>query len=172
MTPHPLPVARVPGDTPPIRVALVGCGDQKLPRPAPAHLLYTGALFMSARRYTEAALADGMYDTWYILSARHGLVSPTRILDPYDAEMPADVDGIRTWVNRVDVAFRSIDPGYGKWTGRGGRLTVDILAGAAYADPLLAAWRGISWEIRTPLAGLQMGQRRGWFRDHTPAAAA
>jgi hypothetical protein len=161
----------VPADTPALRVALVGCGKDKTTHPAPARDLYVGNLFVAARRYVEAQMTGRGIDAWYVLSARYGLVHPDRVLEPYDAVMPTNLDEVRTWVTKVDTAFRCIDPGYGKWSTKGGRLTVDILAGGAYADPLITCWRGISWEINTPLAGLQMGQRLGWFKNAREATA-
>jgi hypothetical protein len=146
----------VPTGAPVLRVALVGCGKTKLAHPARARDLYTGNLFVATRGHVEAA----GYDAWYVLSARYGLVSPDQIIEPYEATMDSKtVDQLTAWVSKVDVAFRCINPGYGKWTGKGGRLIVDFYAGGAYADPLTATWRGSSWEINTPLAGLQMGER-------------
>lgn len=67
----------------PLHIALVGCGKSKLPHPAPARLLYIGSLFKAARRYVE----DAGYDAWWILSARHGLVHPDEITEPYEATL-------------------------------------------------------------------------------------
>jgi hypothetical protein len=171
LTNQPIIPGPVPPGTPPIRVALVGCGKTKLDHPAPARRLYVGNLFTMTRDHVEARLCAGEIDAWYVLSARHGILTPDQVVDPYDATMQGmNQDALRIWVNRVDGAFRCGNPGYGKWGTKGGRLVVDIYAGAAYTDPLLACWRGISWEINTPLAGLQMGERLGWLKDHRPSA--
>lgn len=165
LTNQPIVAGPVPPGAPVIRVALVGCGKTKLAYPAPARQLYVGNLFTATRRYVEGQLLARGFDTWYILSARYGLVHPDQIIEPYEATMDGKtVDQLSAWVNKVDVAFRCINPGYGKWTTKGGRLAVHILAGAAYADPLAAAWRGLSWEINRPFAGLQMGERLGWLK--------
>lgn len=157
----------VPVDAPPIRVALVGCGKSKVSWPARARDLYVGNLFVATRGHVEAA----GYDVWYILSARYGLVHPDQIVEPYEATMDGKtVAQLTAWVSKVDVAFRCINPGYGKWTLRGGRLVVDIYAGKDYADPLVACWQGFSWEINRPFAGLQMGERLGWLKDRRDAA--
>ena len=64
-------------------VYLVGCGKSKLDHPAPARHIYTGSLFQKALEYAEMkALREGA-DIW-ILSAKHGLLSPGDIIDPYD----------------------------------------------------------------------------------------
>ncbi len=65
-----------------MRIALVGCGKTKLDRAAPARDLYTGQLFQKARQYAEVHC-----DAWYILSALHWTVSPSRVLEPYEARL-------------------------------------------------------------------------------------
>ena len=63
-------------------VGLVGCAAAKLSRPAPARELYTSSLFRKASAY-----ADANSDLWFILSAKHGLVSPDAVLEPYDTKL-------------------------------------------------------------------------------------
>lgn len=138
-----------------LRVALVACGKAKVDHPAPARAFYTGSLFRSTRD-----LVDTTYDAWWILSARHYLVHPDDILQPYEASLTnAPDEFIDTWTNHVDSALRCGRPGYGKWTQHGGLLTVDIYAGRNYADPLVKKWERLSWEINLPLEGLQIGER-------------
>jgi hypothetical protein len=136
------------------RVALVGCAQEKLPSPALARDLYTSALFRAARRYAEETC-----DEWHVLSAAHGLVHPTRELAPYDVSlvtMPREER--ETWAARTAAelvqAFR----------GRPVRLVV--LAGAEYARAVELS--GLPYD--TPLAGLQVGERRAWFKRATAAA--
>lgn len=62
-----------------MKIALVGCGKSKLTRAAPAAELYTGSLFRASRAYAEAA-----FDRWFILSAKHGLLTPDEGVEPYD----------------------------------------------------------------------------------------
>lgn len=61
---------------------IVGCGAAKLDRAAPARELYTGSLFRAARAYAERS---GL--PWRILSAEHGLISPDKVIEPYDRHM-------------------------------------------------------------------------------------
>lgn len=63
-------------------VGLVGCASQKLRRPAPARELYVSPLFKKASAYAEQAC-----DRWYVLSAKHGLVHPDAIFEPYDMKL-------------------------------------------------------------------------------------
>lgn len=60
-------------------IVLVGCGKEKLSRPAPAKDLYTGPLFRKARAYAER-----VGDDWRIISAKYGLLKPGEVIEPYD----------------------------------------------------------------------------------------
>lgn len=158
------------------RVALVSCGKLKLDHPAPARDLYVGPLFADAKAHVLA----GGYDHWFILSAEHGLVHPDRVLEPYDTTMDGlRVDEVETWARRVEFKFR-LGAGYmdggGRyvatdwpgWAALPGQIEVDIFASAAYADPLRAQWdhrhKSRHLLVTEPLRGLQMGDRRGWFK--------
>src|SRR2546428_6118971 len=61
------------------RIGLVACAKSKRNEALPAQELYSSELFKKAIRYSRRN-----YDRWYILSARHGLVEPNSVLDPYD----------------------------------------------------------------------------------------
>jgi hypothetical protein len=124
-------------------IVIVGCGEKKLDRPAPAGKLYTGAYFSSCAT-TAAAIAPGR---WYVLSARYGLVAPSRVLEPYDLTMwqPGAVDAAE--VRRQAAALGLLDE------------TVAALCGRRYADVIADAWSGHGYVMR-PLAGQGIGQQR------------
>ncbi len=63
----------------PRRIGLVGCVKSKLDRPAQARDLYISPLFQGRRRCVERTC-----DSWFVLSAKHGLVAPDTVLEPYD----------------------------------------------------------------------------------------
>lgn len=73
-----------------MRIAIVTCTQKKLTRPAPAWLMYMPS--PSFRTIAEYALSE--CDTYLILSAKYGLVSPQYPLDPYDLRAK-DVKGPR-----------------------------------------------------------------------------
>jgi hypothetical protein len=168
LTPEP-----VPADYTRIRVALVGCGKTKRTHRAPARDLYTGSLFRAARRYAEAAVAARHIEAWFILSARHGLVHPDMVLDPYEATMGGKtVDQLDVWTRRTEGALR-LDWGYGAFSQAGGCVHVVFLAGETYVAPLVGHWWGphpMTWTYSVPLTGLGMGERIGWFTRQAEAA--
>lgn len=76
-----------------VRVGLVGCVKTKRHHEAPARDLYVSQLFRGRRSYVEATC-----DRWFILSAKHGLVSPQEALEPYDETLnEKSADAKRIW---------------------------------------------------------------------------
>lgn len=68
---------RYPGDT--ITVGLVACGGKKRDVPSRAEDLYIGDLFVKERAFVKA-----FCDDWAILSAKHKLLDPSKVIEPYD----------------------------------------------------------------------------------------
>lgn len=146
------------------RIVLVACGKSKAASARPARELYTGNLFRAARAEAEARVARGEASAWFILSARHGLVEAGAVLQPYDQQLGADRAADERWGSRVVQQLLAALPG--------AALGLDVLAGAAYVAPLYAAIVGAgldrraagAWHLHEPLQGLQVGERRAWFR--------
>lgn len=130
-------------------LVLVGCGKLKLPHAAPSKDLYIGPLFKKARAYAEL-----VGDEWAILSAKHGLVLPGTVIEPYDETMDQKTKVGRTfWGTTVLTSIRKILP-------RGERVKCICLASEAY----LEFW-GMDLDLRDsltiekPLEGLGIGER-------------
>ena len=133
-------------------IYLIGCSARKLPHAAPAAELYTGQAFKLAR-----SLAMHKADRWAILSARHGLVEPHTVIEPYDLALrDVSLEKRRAWGARVSAALHA--RGY-----RGERCV--ILAPRAYVVPILADRLGSNMfeHYDTPLKGLGIGQQLGWL---------
>jgi hypothetical protein len=81
----------------PKRIGFIGCVKQKGMRPMAAADLYESTLFRGRRAYVEASC-----DSWWILSAEHGLVHPANVLEPYDKTLKdASRDERRAWTREV-----------------------------------------------------------------------
>lgn len=65
------------------KLLVVGCGKSKLSSAAKACELYTGSLTRARIEYAKEA-APG---AWAIASAKHGLVMPDQVVEPYDATL-------------------------------------------------------------------------------------
>jgi len=151
---------------------IIGCGKSKRQHASPAADLYTGQLFRAARQYAEAHA-----DAYLIASARHGLVEPTAILEPYDDTLPAGFDERRAWgfCCQADLAAWLNDrPHLMHHNARGLRAIVPefrcaILAGRRYAEAILD-WTALGpHNTTTPLAGLGIGHRLQYLAGTTPA---
>ena len=138
-------------------VVLVACAKRKHTLPVAARDLYRGRLFRAARRYAER-----QGDWWFILSAKHGLVEPATVLEPYDLSLDElTARERRAWgraiVDRLNV-------------GRGDYAV--MLAGRRYVDPIAPLLEGRGVHVLTPLAGMASGERYRWFlRDYGDANA-
>lgn len=74
-------------------IYLVACVAAKRASPTAAKDLYISVWFQKARRFVERTGAP-----WFILSARHGLVSPDRVIVPYDQTLNTmTVEKRRQW---------------------------------------------------------------------------
>lgn len=86
-------------------VGLIACCKTKRPRPCQARELYVSPLFLAARRWISR---PGRCDEWAILSAKHGLVDPARVLAPYELDLRRlSEEEKRQWVEQVQLAIRT-----------------------------------------------------------------
>lgn len=132
------------------KIALVACVSKKHNQPRPAGQMYTSALFTKASAYAKHTT-----DEWYILSAKHGLVDPQRIIAPYDEtlnKMP--IKNRRAWAAKVWMDLRKIL--------RSGD-TVIMLAGQRYREHLIQPIRSMGCQIRIPMEGLTIGKQMQWL---------
>lgn len=131
---------------------VVGCGKRKRAQASPARELYTGSLFLMARRYAEAS-----GQPWVILSGAHGVIEPEWIIRPYDAGPPASGEALRQWARKAALEIEQ------RRSARPSELLlgspVEILAGVQYAGPLAAALDRLDIDSVQPLANLVLGRR-------------
>ena len=143
----------------PVRAVLVGCGTRKRRSPCRAREMYCGPLTRAALHYAEHSA-----DEFWILSALHGLLSPDRIIEPYDRRLPTRMRERLAWGTHVSARLAGQ---YGDLA-----VTVEVLAGADYADALTFPAR---WVVSFPFERLAIGQRLRWLalrrRDAPPAPA-
>lgn len=126
------------------KVALIACSAAKCDRTTTAADLYRGDFFNKAVAYARHALQGA----FAILSAKHGLLDPEDIVAPYDQRL-GGAAARREWA--VDVH----DALYEQF---GEETTFVLLCGKDYA----AAAEG--FDVESPLAGLGLGDKKGWLR--------
>ena len=61
-------------------LTIITCGGKKRASPAPAQYLYTGSFFKHQRRTAIRMQSK----RWMILSAKHGLLNPEEVIEPYN----------------------------------------------------------------------------------------
>jgi len=139
-------------------ICFVGCVKQKRSYRAPAKDLYVSTLFSRSRRLAEQA-----FDRWYILSAQHGVLSPTDPVAPYDATLNTmSIRERRAWSERVVTAIAALAL-------PGDRLT--FLAGARYYEFLMEPLKARGYQVELPLQGLSLGKRLRWLKAQTEGSA-
>lgn len=139
----------------PLRIGLVGCAAKKFMGAAPAKEIYESALFRAARAYVEKTCAR-----WYILSARYGLLEPSRVIAPYDLRLTRATAS--KWGRMVGEQLEAQVPEL--------NTELVVLAGELYADAINPV-EDREFEWSEPLRGMGIGDRIAWLKSNTPGAA-
>lgn len=132
-----------------LAVGLVACGKSKRALPASARLLYTSDLFTKASSYAERT-----YDRWFVLSAKHGLVVPETVLEPYDLTL-ADLTALerRQWAQQVAADLDDLGLTEGRFY---------LHAGALYRQGLERLLPDTVLPFGRPLP---IGKQKAWYRQ-------
>lgn len=141
-------------DLPPRCVGLVSCSKSKLDVAAPAWKLYSPSwVFRKSAEYVSRRCG-----VWHVLSAKHGVVDPDQVLEPYDVTLVGASKAVRNrWAARVLKQLRD------RYAGK--TVTFVLMAGERYADALdgieHADW--IRATVEQPMRGMSTGARRKWL---------
>lgn len=130
------------------KVFLVSCVGKKSETAAAAADLYQSLWFKKARVYVEL-----QESRWFILSALHGLLNPTQVVEPYNYTLSGQ-DIRKGWAYRVrDQIMTEILPSHELW----------ILAGENYRDPLRYLVEVAGYKVQVPMRGLGIGKQLSWL---------
>jgi hypothetical protein len=135
------------------RVILVSCTADKHDEPLQAQYLYTkSTLFRKASAY---ARQHG--DAWFIMSAKHALLRPTDVVEPYNTYLPK-----LPLVERKRIGERVVDT-LCSIMGED-EFEVEIHAGKEYVKAIVPFLdlRGVRWS--DPMNGLGIGQRLAEYK--------
>ena len=137
------------------RVGLVACAKSKRNEPLPAKELYSSELFKKTMRYTRTN-----YDRWYILSAKHGVVEPDSVLEPYDETLYSkSPKERRIWADKTLRQLLSLLP-------KPNQCLVFFHAGAKYREFLGGKLTEAGYHCEVPLEGLGIGEQLAWYDAH------
>lgn len=132
-------------------IALISCAKGKKSHAAPAAELYQSQLFDGMKRYAQANA-----DQYFILSAKHGLVDPTTVLEPYDMTLHTFTKGERRdWSERV-VAKLALELAPGD--------RVIILGGVLYREHMQDWLEEAGYQCLVPMRGLEIGQQLQYLK--------
>lgn len=136
-------------------IGLVGCVKSNRPKAAPAADLYTSTLFRGRRRWVQTTCSR-----WFVLSAKHGLVAPDRVVDPYDETLnDKGRDDRRRWARSVLARLR-------EELGDFSRFDFEVHAGATYLDyGLKSGLVSAGCRVIVPAEGLRQGEQLALYRD-------
>jgi hypothetical protein len=130
----------------------------KAPQAAPARDLYRSELFLRRRRYAEASGKP-----WLILSAKHGVLDPDTLTEPYDVTLTTMRRAEHLeWGRHV---FNQLQERFGLLT----RKAFEIHAGLEYVTPLRPVLTQAGATLHAPLAGLRIGEQLRWYGAPGPS---
>lgn len=137
------------------RIGLVGCVKDKATSAKPARDLYVSTLFHGRRAYVERSC-----DEWWILSAKHGLLHPEQVIEPYDQTLKeAGTAGRQMWSLKVlDALVERVVPT--------SHDIIEVHAGAEYRDyGLVHGLRRLGCQIVNPTEGLVFGEQLAFYKS-------
>lgn len=140
-----------------MEIGLVSCTKSKREQATtPADLYTESTFFQKAREYVEAN-----HDAWYILSAKHHLLSPSGPpIEPYDDTLSgAPVARKREWAETV---YNQLEEE--GLLDEGNRLVFH--AGRDYYSELIPLLNDTPVNVETPTDGLQFGETLAWYNEH------
>lgn len=141
-------------------VYLVSCVKTKNPKKAQAQYLYGGNWFTKAKAYVEQTGSP-----WFILSAKYGLLSPTKQIKPYEKTLIHMKKPERqAWAEKVQGQMEERVPEE--------CTKVVILAGSKYREFLMDYLTDRFKKIKIPLEGITFGNQLKWFDKHLGTAKA
>ena len=133
-------------------VFVLPCGRRKASEPAEARDLYVSPRFRTLRRIVEDLSVP-----YKIASAKHGLLDPKTVVEPYDLDLPSlEPQQQLRWADEI---LKGLKP-------KPGVETVFLLDGA-YAQAIIIANREARKPLKAfvPLAGMRAGVQEEWIRQ-------
>lgn len=152
---------------------LISCSSQKSAAAGKAKDLYQSDLFRKSFEYAKQQLAplwiqnlSPDHNQIFILSAKYGLLNPHSFIHPYDLTLnDMSPEKQQLWSN---IVLRQLQDEY---PGHEYPSQIFFLCGQKYRKHLLplVADHFYRSDIKTPLAGLGIGQQKQWLKNRIQA---
>jgi hypothetical protein len=98
------------------------------------------------------------YDDWFILSAKHGLLSKEQIIEPYNITL----NNMKSYERKV-WSLNVLDQLEKRFKGQ---YTIDFYAGKKYREKLIPELEKKGIECNIPLQGKGIGEQLGFYTTH------
>jgi len=133
-----------------LKIGIISCVSKKLEGSHQAKDMYRSSWFLKAKNYVETN-----FKHWFILSAKHGLLSPDTVIESYNIFLKeTNRDYKYTWGNRVTTQILAGVP-------NGSEL--HLLAGSCYRKPIEAL--SDKYTIVVPMRGMGIGEQLQWLKN-------
>ncbi|MGB3204209.1 MAG: DUF6884 domain-containing protein [Crinalium sp.] len=133
-------------------VALIACVSKKSTKSAIASELYISQWFKAAKRYVEKLGVE-----YLLLSARHGVVLPKEMLEPYEqSPYKLTIQERREWGIRVVEKLKYLAPENTEFI---------ILGGKHYREFVIPPLLEAGYHVKLPLLGLGIGKQLQWLKQ-------
>lgn len=133
-------------------IALISCVSMKRKNEAEAGNLYISPLFKYSKEF-----ATERFDIFYILSAKHGLLSPDKKIHPYDMTLNnMSKENRKRWADKVykDITERTKPSD-----------KIIFLAGENYREFLIEKLRERGNPVRAPFYRMSIGEQLQWYSN-------
>lgn len=135
-------------------VAVISCGRRKNNFRTQAKNLYTGNLFIAARKFCECNYSD-----WIILSAKYGVLFPEQMVEPYDLfidDFTEDekINWSNTVANKIMKMFDS-------------NKTIDFYTSKNYQKYVIPILTRGGYSTTENLNNLRVALKTKWFLEHS-----
>lgn len=132
-------------------VYLISCGKRKSDTPCMASDMYNSERFVQLKN-----LAILTKHEWYIISAKHGLLKPDTIIDPYDMCIDSfSIDQQRTWARKVVQSIGTIAIG----------AKIVVWADGVYSKLLRDEFDTVGIEADFPLSNLKSDDQAKYLQE-------
>lgn len=158
-------------------VTLISCASSKLEHRAPARDLYDSDLFRKSR-----AWAEWMSPAWFVVSAKHRLLHPDEVVEPYDCswadlkkqgfnpqQFQAYKENWAVLVGMKLLEFLGITlSGPGAYPYNTEPYFLNLLMGKDYYEPLSRWLVSMGFAFWIPTAGMGIGQQKSFLLQRDP----
>ena len=137
------------------KIVLISCTKKKLSQPEKAKNIYMPSAYFRKMR----AFAEKFGDVWFILSAKHHLLNPEEIIEPYHNYLGSfNKVMLKKW---ADIVISELSTHVDK----GDEVT--LIAGKKYVEYIIIDLQHMDLKVKWPIEGMRIGEQMHWLDIQT-----